>query len=246
MRDSYWYIGLTFSLAALSAVTYFLQIQIFNNPRDTFFYLFQDLAFVPMQVLIVTIILDRLLKKREKQTLIHKLNMVIGMFFYEIGSGLLEHLNRSAEVLADISHHLDIKAQWTDRDFFEAARFFRKYDFKISYSPEHFSEVREFLILKRPHLMTLLENPNLLEHETFTDLLWAVFHFTDELSRRDSFIGLPETDTQHLLKDALRVYGLLVAEWLVYMKHLKKDYPYLFSLALRTNPFNPERDIVVR
>jgi len=26
----------------------------------------------------------------------------------------------------------------------------------------------------------------------------------------------------------------------VYMQHLKNDYPYLFSLAVRMNPMNPE------
>jgi hypothetical protein len=29
-------------------------------------------------------------------------------------------------------------------------------------------------------------------------------------------------------------------EWLAYMKHLKHAYPYLFSLAMRTNPFEAE------
>ena len=36
-----------------------------------------------------------------------------------------------------------------------------------------------------------------------------------------------------------RGYVLLIQEWLAYMAHLKTRYPYLFSLALRTNPFDP-------
>ena len=32
---------------------------------------------------------------------------------------------------------------------------------------------------------------------------------------------------------------MLIIEWLAYMKHLKESYPYLFSLAVRTNPFDP-------
>jgi len=32
---------------------------------------------------------------------------------------------------------------------------------------------------------------------------------------------------------------LLVREWLSHLEHLKVDYPYLFSLAVRTNPFDP-------
>jgi hypothetical protein len=29
------------------------------------------------------------------------------------------------------------------------------------------------------------------------------------------------------------------------MEHLKNDYPYLFSLAVRTNPFNPNATVEV-
>jgi hypothetical protein len=34
-------------------------------------------------------------------------------------------------------------------------------------------------------------------------------------------------------------------EWLDYMRYLKKDYPYLFSLALRLNPFDEDALVAV-
>jgi hypothetical protein len=30
------------------------------------------------------------------------------------------------------------------------------------------------------------------------------------------------------------------------MEHLKNDYPYLFSLAVRTNPFDPNASVEVK
>jgi hypothetical protein len=91
----------------------------------------------------------------------------------------------------------------------------------------------------------LLENPNLLEHESFTELLWAVFHLTEETACRVDLKQLPDTDCQHLSGDIKRVYGLLISEWLAYMKHLRDNYPYLFHLAARTNPFNPDASPIV-
>jgi hypothetical protein len=79
-----------------------------------------------------------------------------------------------------------------------------------------------------------------LEHESFTELLWAVFHLAEELSHRSMIKDLPDTDYVHLNGDIKRVYQLLVREWLSHMEHLKQVYPYLFSLAVRTNPFDPE------
>ncbi len=80
----------------------------------------------------------------------------------------------------------------------------------------------------------------MLEHETFTDLLQAVFHLTEELTHRESVVGLSPPDCEHISGDMKRIYGLMVYEWLAYMEHLKDDYPYLFSLAMRTNPFDQD------
>jgi hypothetical protein len=49
---------------------------------------------------------------------------------------------------------------------------------------------------------------------------------------------LPESDRGHLAIDIERIYGLIVHQWLDYMNYLKSNYPYLFSLAMRANPFD--------
>ena len=99
---------------------------------------------------------------------------------------------------------------------------------------------------KRSFLLALLENPNMLEHETFTELLRAVFHLTEEIQKREDLANLPMADYQHLKLDAERVYNLLIFEWLEYMEHLMNNYPYLFSLAMRTNPFDPEATVEIK
>lgn len=43
-----------------------------------------------------------------------------------------------------------------------------------------------------------------------------------------------------------RVYTRLVTQWLLYMRHLKDHYPYLFSLAMRTNPFDEDAKPIVK
>ena len=91
-----------------------------------------------------------------------------------------------------------------------------------------------------------MRNPILLEQESFTEALWAVFHLTEELGYRRQITQLPETDKDHLANDIKRAYKLLVDRWLDYMKHLKNHYPYLFSLAMRINPFDEKRSVNVR
>jgi hypothetical protein len=91
----------------------------------------------------------------------------------------------------------------------------------------------------------MFENSNLLEHDTFTEMLWAVFHIADELESRESLDSLPKKDLEHLAIDISRGYKLLVYEWIYYMNHLKKEYPYLYSLAVRKNPFSDNCSVIL-
>lgn len=55
-------------------------------------------------------------------------------------------------------------------------------------------QLKEFLVSRRGFLVSLLENQNLLEHERFSDLLWAVFHLVEELEARRTFENMPKTN----------------------------------------------------
>jgi len=133
-----------------------------------------------------------------------------------------------------------------EEEFQEVRRWLARHDYDIGARNVDWKGLKTFLVGKRNFLLRLLENPNLLEHESFTDVLWAVFHLTEELGARVDLQGLPDEDYQHLYGDVKRVYGQLARQWLEYMKHLKGSYPYLFSLALRTNPFNRNASPVLR
>ncbi len=232
-------------LILLSAALYLLQIRIFQAERDTFFYLFQDLAFVPIQVLLVTVIVDQVLRIREKMAMLNKLNMVIGTFFSEVGSKLLREFAGFDQHFETVRQNLVVTRDWSDRRFTQAAREVSGFEFRIDATRGDLVALKAFLTGKRDFLLRLLENQNLLEHETFTDLLWAVFHLAEELEARSDLIRLPQSDAEHLSGDMKRAYVIVIVEWLAYMKHLKREYPYLFSLAVRTNPFDPKASPVV-
>ena len=84
-----------------------------------------------------------------------------------------------------------------------------------------------------PTLLRLLENPLLLEHEAFTELLRTVFHLKEELERRHAFT---EDDLTHLTGDMKRAYHWLLLQWLEYLHYLQVNYPYLFSYSSAEMP----------
>jgi hypothetical protein len=64
-------------LTALSAVFFVLQYLIFRDIEEETFLLFQDLMFLPIEILLVTFILDRILRSREKQEKLQQIHIVI-------------------------------------------------------------------------------------------------------------------------------------------------------------------------
>jgi hypothetical protein len=246
VRRPNWLVLLGSTLVVSSVIAYLVHYVLFRDSRHIFLYLIGDLAFLPVQVLFVTLIVDGLLSKREKTALLKKLNMVIGIFFNELGTPLLHSLASFDRGIGGIRQSLVPTQQWSGKDFTSARERFARYDPVVECEGGPLEELRSYLDGKRSFLLTLMENPNLLEHESFTDLLWAVFHLAQELDARKDLRGLPETDSAHLSGDIQRAYRMLLAEWLSYMRHLKEDYPYLYSLAARTNPFDPEARPEVR
>jgi hypothetical protein len=205
-----------------------------------------DIAFVPIEVLLVTLIIHRVLSDREKRAMIKKLNMVIGAFFSEVGLKLLPRFANFDHKSDDVKKELSQMKNWSNNDFQKASDMMENFDFGIDSSMGDLKELQAFLTKRRNFLLRLLENPNLLEHETFTELLWAVFHLTEELEYRADLDKLPHSDMVHISGDIKRVYVLLLNRWIDYVMHLKDQYPYLYSLAVRTNPLDKDASPIVK
>jgi len=245
MKRLSWPILLGLSLVVLSIILYLFHYAIFRDWHHIFIYMVGDIAFVPIEVLLVTLIIHQLLSEREKRTRLEKLNMVIGAFFSAVGTRFLTYLSDSDPELDRIREHLVVTDDWSEQEFLSVSQRLKNYDYKIDIHRVDLEELRSFLVEKRDLLLRLLENPTLLEHESFTELLRAVFHLSDELESRDDVKGLPDTDYEHLANDTRRAYVLLVHEWVDYVKYLKGNYPYLFSLSMRMNPFDLEASPLV-
>ena len=240
------------------------------SPLDAFYFLIVTIATVgygdlhpltPLgKILVIGIILagvgcfvgvvanaiEYMIEKRERSQRIEKLNMIIGTFYSEVGTKLLKKFSAIDPGIHRIQAALVVSDNWSDDDFKKVHALLKEHSFRLNSSEISLEELHTFLSHYKGFLLTLLENPQLFEHDRFTDLLHAVFHLAEELNARERLIDLPKTDYLHLSKDLTRVYSQLVIEWLEYMQHLKKKYPYLFSLSMRTNPFDTNASAIIR
>jgi len=241
-----WQVLIGCLLIITSTILYLIHYLIFHESQQIFFYLMLDIAFIPIQVLVVTLIINELLSIREKRSRLQKMNMIVGAFFTEIGTELLTYLSDCDPKIDSIRGQLLISGKWTEQEFRQVGKKLKEYNYLIDIERVDLKALRNILDESREFILRLLENQNLLEHEQFTNLLWAVLHLIEELAARRELVTLPPADLAHLKGDTERVYNNLGLQWIEYMQNLKNKYPYLFSLAMRTNPFDEKASVVIK
>jgi len=224
-------------LICMSVIVYMIQFWIFRRPGDTGFYFLEDLAFVPISVLLVTLGVNTVMIRRDRKAMLEKVSIVVNEFYAEAGTELIAGLRSYLVNLDELAVHLQMSGRWQDTDFNSAKKFLGGNPIEVDIAGNDLNILRNLLENKKDQLLRLFENANLMEHDAFTDMLWAVYHVYDELRSRDSFDNLPEADRKHLNTDIQRAVRLLLIEWIDSMRALKVRYPYLYSLAVRKCPF---------
>ena len=167
----------------------------------------------------------------------HRQNMLIGVFFTEVGNQLLRVFSRFDAHINTIRQDIMVQPEWTSEEFQHLKRHLSGYHYNVDINLLELEPLREYLLKKGDVLVRQLENQDLIENESFSELLWAIVHLRDELVARTTLDDLPKSDLDHIIVDIHRAYSQLTRQWLDYMLYLKNRYPFLFSLALRTNPF---------
>ncbi len=248
MRVQKWQLQLAGLMLLLTAAFYVARWALFPNPafhNEMLRFLVGDLAFLFLQVLLVTVFIDRVTRDRERAEMRQKLNMVVGAFFSEAGTTLLGKLALIDSSLGEVRDDLVPRMSWKPTDYTKARAAFKVHEAKIDLTACDLNELKLLLSEKKSYMLSLLGNQGLVEHEQFSDLLWAATHVAEELEARADLSTLTRPDAAHLAGDVKRAYLLLGEVWIEYLQHLQAHYPYLFSLAVRTNPLDPSAQVAV-
>jgi len=238
------YLGASFllmSIAMYTAKTVFLGKE---SIPDTMRYLFNSFGFLFINAFMTTLVLNYLLTLRDKKEKKAKANIIQSTFFSEIGTPFLRIVAATDPDRHMLSEIFSSDKPW-DQVYTEyTAALNTKTTLDISCID--LESLASYLCSKREFLLRLLENPALVEQSDFTELLRALFHLSDELDCRPSLCALPVNDIAHLTGDITRAYDQTKKIWILHMDYLRENYPYLFSLASRMNPFNPDADPIFK
>lgn len=252
MKKLSWKMKFAIILIIATIVIYSFNFYIFHNSEEILSYIMMHLGFIPIDILVVALVIDDIMARKEREAILEKLDMLMSVFFSEIGDDLLSKFSRVNNDKNTIYNYLKDIRNWDDEDFEKSMNSIQSNG--VSFKPNiafedrgaFLTDIQTLLIEKRYFLINLLENPNLLEKDNFSALLLATFHLDEELERRGELSNLTEPDFNHLIGDINRVYSNLMYEYVYYMRYLKRTYPYIIDIALRTNPFDIDADIHVK
>ena len=225
-------------LILLSLFLHFLHVVIFKDLHHTLIFLFADIAFIPMEVFFTTLVIERLLEKRESHHVKEKLNMLVGVFYAEIGTQLLSYfVEQDDNVYVCKKLRVQDPSVWDENYFKRLQELNSTYHYEVSLDKVDLKQLHDILHEGKNLLITLVTNESLHDHETFTEMLMLVLHLNEELDMRD-YESLTETEKLHLTHDMEALYRYLTYEWCHYLNYLSKNYPGLFSTAIMLSPFN--------
>ena len=241
-----WKLRLAIILVITSLGLYVVHYLLFHDLHHILLFGMHEIAFLPLEVLVVTIILERIISHYEEKERKSKLKILIGAAFSEFGLSMLSFLAPKLDAKTRAQFAND-KIEALAKGKLNIPRYLRSITLPttLNLTAAELQQLRDLLRERREFMARLLENPAVLEDESFTDTLFASYHLCEELNFRQDFSALPESDIDHLNGDVVRAFRALAIEWLTYMAYLSKKYPYLYSLYLRINPFAESPEPIV-
>lgn len=211
-------------LLAISACIYGMQILIFKDVRNTEFYIFQDMAFIPISIAITTVVVGELLDINNKRDSRQKTRMLTSTFFSDIGFELMSMLALVSNIDEELLHTIN-DTELSESDKITAIK---NSILTVNADMGIYTIISDVIIASKTDILILSSNPMLYDHEYFSDLLWELLHLMDEFRLRGDYVKLTPNDLTELNSDFAQVLELLLINWVVNAKYLKETYPNFY------------------
>ncbi|MGL5151231.1 MAG: hypothetical protein ACRC7N_11735, partial [Clostridium sp.] len=229
MKKVKYYMLISLWLILSSLLMFYIHYKLFGQLENTIYYSLMSICIIPINILCVTIVFEKLMERQRRIERIGKINMLVGLFFSDVGYDLLKIFSEADKDLHKLKiNHTNLK---------ESKETLKNHPHNIVWENINFHTLQTTVIESHDILSKLLCNENILEHETFTDILMALMHLRDELILI-KYRETSEYDICHIKGDATRVYVALTTQWIEYLEHLRINYPYMYNGAVKISPFN--------
>ena len=142
-------------LLFISMLFFLFQQFIFHDLHESGFLFFQDLIFMPIEILLVTFILDKILREREKKERLEHQNIVISSFFSEIGNDIIRLFNKDIANKKELSALLCLDQDWNNSNFDETVKTLNSFSYRFNITPDSLNEIKAVLSKKKTYIVSI-------------------------------------------------------------------------------------------
>ena len=148
-------------LLAISACIYGMQILIFKDVRNTEFYIFQDMAFIPISIAITTVVVGELLDINNKRDSRQKTRMLTSTFFSDIGFELMSMLALISNIDEELLYTINAP-ELPESDKITAIK---SSGLTVNANMGMYTIISDIIIASKTDILILSSNPMLYDHE---------------------------------------------------------------------------------
>ena len=224
-------------LLCASALLYAIHYLIFRDLHHLAIFGLHELAFVPLEVILVTLGLDQLVEKTHREEARSKVSIIETLYFNESGGTMLRFLTSFDPDAARLRELLQVTEDWHSSDFRQAIRQLKSYPFLLDLDRIDFFGLHYHLSQRHEYYRSMLENPALTQSEAFTEMIMKIYLLWEELDGRTNLYQLPEKDRSYLAELLHEIYRELTEYWLDNVYNHSIHNRFRLHRAIESNPF---------
>ena len=224
-------------LLCASALLYAIHYLIFRDLHHLAIFGLHELAFVPLEVILVTLGLDQLVEKTHREEARSKVSIIETLYFNESGGTMLRYLTSFDPDAARLRELLQVTEDWHSSDFRQAIRQLKSYPFLLDLDRIDFFGLHYHLSQRHEYYRSMLENPALTQSEAFTEMIMKIYLLWEELDGRTNLYQLPEKDRTYLAELLHEIYRELTEYWLDNVYNHSIHNRFRLHRAIESNPF---------
>lgn len=224
-------------LLCASALLYAIHYLIFRDLHHLAIFGLHELAFVPLEVILVTLGLDQLVEKTHREEARSKVSIIETLYFNESGGTMLRYLTSFDPDAARLRELLQVTQDWRSSDFRQAIRQLKSYPFLLDLDRIDFFGLHYHLSQRHEYYRSMLENPALTQSEAFTEMIMKIYLLWEELDGRTNLYQLPEKDRNYLAELLHEIYRELTEYWLDNVYNHSIHNRFRLHRAVESNPF---------
>ncbi len=224
-------------LLCASALLYAIHYLIFRDLHHLAIFGLHELAFVPLEVILVTLGLDQLVEKTHREEARSKVSIIETLYFNESGGTMLRYLTSFDPDAARLRELLQVTQDWRSSDFRQAIRQLKSYPFLLDLDRIDFFGLHYHLSQRHEYYRSMLENPALTQSEAFTEMIMKIYLLWEELDGRTNLYQLPEKDRNYLAELLHEIYRELTEYWLDNVYNHSIHNRFRLHRAIESNPF---------